>query len=71
MKGKITAKLLNINPKVAGFVHKHFELLSWIFTILFIVSLALSIWAIWNLITTGQTCTAESVVCSINNTCGV
>ena len=41
MKSKITAKVFKISPSLSRFVHKRIELLSWIFVILFIISLVL------------------------------
>jgi heme/copper-type cytochrome/quinol oxidase subunit 2 len=42
LKSNITGKLMKRSPKVAGQVYKHFELISWFFTILMIVSLIVS-----------------------------
>ena len=39
LKGHIVSKIMNRSPKTAGFVYKNFEMLSWAFTILMIVSL--------------------------------
>jgi hypothetical protein len=39
LKSQITGKLMRKNPTVARFTFRHFELLSWFFTIIFIVSL--------------------------------
>lgn len=43
LKSQIVAKIMNKNPKAAGFVYKNFEIFSWTFTILIIVSLVYSI----------------------------
>ena len=43
LKSQITGKFLKFNPKTGRFVYKHFEVISWIFTILFFVSLAYTI----------------------------
>jgi hypothetical protein len=59
MKAGITGKLMKRSPKIAGFVHKHFELISWMFTIIMIVSLIYSAIAVYNLAIYG-TCTPES-----------
>ena len=59
MKAGITGKLMKRSPKLAGFVYKHFELISWIFTIIMIVSLIYSAVAVYNLAIHG-TCTPES-----------
>lgn len=39
LKSQITGKLMRKNPVVARFTFRHFELLSWFFTIIFILSL--------------------------------
>lgn len=44
MKMKITTRLFGVNKSLGGFVFKHFEVISWILTILMIVSL---IWTAW------------------------
>ncbi len=47
MKMKITGKLMKA-PKLANFVYKHFEAISWVFTIIFIVSTAYTIYSGYN-----------------------
>lgn len=49
MKAKITGKLMIKHPKFARFVYKRFEIISWIFTILLVVSIAYSAFGIYNL----------------------
>ncbi len=49
IKGKVVGSLMKVSPKSAKVVHKNFELLSWIFTILFFGSLFYSGMAIYNL----------------------
>jgi len=39
LKSQITGKIIKLSPKAARFVYKHFEIISWIFLILFVVSL--------------------------------
>ncbi len=39
IKAKITGNLLKVSPKAGRFVFRHFELLSWLFTLLFIWSI--------------------------------
>lgn len=48
LKSQITGKLLRKNPKAGKFVFKHFELISWIFTIIMIVSMIYSAVSIYN-----------------------
>ncbi len=49
IKGKVVGSLMRKSPKSAKIVHNHFEFISWIFTILFVVSLVYSGIAIYNL----------------------
>ena len=42
LKSKITGKLMNKSPKIARFTYKNFELISWTFTIIMIISLLYS-----------------------------
>lgn len=48
MKSKIAGKLMSTNEKLASFIFNHFRLLSWIFMILFIVSIALIVNGLYN-----------------------
>jgi hypothetical protein len=50
MKMKLTGKIMKRNQKLAKVVFKHFELISWIFTLLLIVSLIYSVAGIYNFI---------------------
>ncbi len=54
IKSKITSTLLNRSPKLAKFVYKRFELLSWIFTIAMFVSLGYTIYSFYNLLVYGS-----------------
>lgn len=49
MKMKIVGKVMKRSPKASKLVFNHFELISWAFTILMIVSLAYSAFAVYNL----------------------
>ncbi len=49
VKSKIVGKVMNKSPKLARGIHKNFEIISWIFVILFFVSLFFSGQAIYNL----------------------
>lgn len=59
IKAKVLAKILAHSPKAARLINQNFELLSWAFTILFFVSLAYSLLAVYNLYFFG-TCTPEN-----------
>lgn len=50
IKSSVVGKLMKVSPKGAKIVHKNFELFSWIFTLLLIISLAWSGVSIYNLI---------------------
>jgi len=39
LKNQITGKLMKKRPAIAKFTYRHFEIISWIFTIIFIISL--------------------------------
>jgi hypothetical protein len=49
MKSKISAKLTRVSPGIARFTYRRFALLSWIFFIAMIVSLALFVQGAYNL----------------------
>lgn len=53
VKAKITSKLLQKSPGLARFTHKHFEAISWVFTVVLFLSLAYSAYGIGNLIIYG------------------
>ncbi len=48
LKAKITGKMMAQSPDTAGFIFRHFEVLSLVFTILFIVSFGYSVYAVYN-----------------------
>lgn len=58
MKSQITGFLLTKSPKIATFVYKYFEILSWLFIILSIVSIILVAQTTYNIIAYG-TCDPE------------
>ena len=49
LKAKITARLMRKNAKVGAFVYKQFEVISWIFTLILIVSLIYSAISVYNI----------------------
>lgn len=59
LKAKIAGKLMVRHPRLARFVFKRFELLSWFFTVLLILSLAYSGYSIYNLAVHG-TCDPQN-----------
>jgi len=48
LKSQITGKLINKSPFLARFVYKRFEILSWVFVVLLISSLAYSAYGLYN-----------------------
>jgi hypothetical protein len=49
VKMKVVSKMFRKSPKTARFTLKHFEAISWVFTILLIVSLAYTAYSVYNL----------------------
>ena len=74
MKSKISAKLIRISPGMAGFVYRKFWLVSWMFLILTIISIALIAQTSYNLAVYG-TCDPQTGNCvfrpgyTINESC--
>lgn len=62
IKSKLISKLLNFNPSMAKFVYKRFEILSWLFTIMFFASMIYSFYGIYNLFVFG-TCDSITGIC--------
>ena len=60
MKSKIMGTLIRKSPKTAKTIYKHFEAISWFFTILMIVSFAYSAVGIFNWVTYGN-CNGENI----------
>lgn len=48
MKAGITSRLINRSPAIARIIHRHFEAISWIFTILMLVILIYSANSLYN-----------------------
>jgi hypothetical protein len=65
VKSKITTKLMTKSPKAAGFVYKRFNVISWIFVVIFFVSIALTANAVYNLAIYG-TCDPYTGDCIFN-----
>ncbi len=59
VKAVVTSKLMKRNRRLAEFAHRHFEAVSWAFTIILIVSVLLTANAIYNLALYGS-CSPES-----------
>lgn len=54
LKSQITGKLMRKAPRLAGFTYKNFELISWAFTILLVVSLVYSGHSLYNYVKYGN-----------------
>lgn len=54
MKSKITGKFMRKHPGFGKAVYKHFEIISWVFTIILILSLSYSVYSIGNFFVYGN-----------------
>ena len=63
LKSQITGRLMKRSPRIAGQVYKHFELISWFFTILMIASLILSAQGIYFLVRYGNCNGQQGGIC--------
>jgi len=75
MKMKVTTRLSGLNKSVGGFVFKHFETISWIFTILMILSMIWSLYVgvtgVYNWVAYGNCNGPNSIeLCVLNNLTG-
>jgi hypothetical protein len=75
MKLKVTTKLSHVNKPLGGFVFKNFDTISWIFTIIMIISMAWSLYVgvigVYNWVVYGNCYGPESVeVCVLNTITG-
>ncbi len=59
MKTKVVTKTFKASPKLGKIVYKHFERISWMFTILLVVSLVYASLGVYNIAVYG-TCTPDS-----------
>lgn len=72
VKAKVTGKLMHRSPGAARLVNKHFEALSWVFTIILFTSLIITSLSVYNLAVYG-TCdpaNPDQCIISIDPTCG-
>jgi hypothetical protein len=70
LKSQITGKFLRRSPKAGRFVYKHFELISWIFTIIMILSMISSTVSIYNYAVYGNCEGEDSTEACIYNQIG-
>jgi protein-disulfide isomerase len=54
LKSQITGNIMRKHPRFGGAVYKHFEAISWVFTIAMIVSLAYSALSVYNFVAFGN-----------------
>ena len=54
IKSKLVARIMKFSPWLAKVVYRNFEVLSWIFTLLFLASLAYSAYSVYNLVVYGS-----------------
>lgn len=54
LKSRITGKLMRKHPSFAKGVYRHFEVISWVFTIILIASLGYSAYSVYNLFVFGN-----------------
>lgn len=59
IKSKITSKLMPKHPKGAKFMYKHFDAISYVFVLIFFLSMAYTGYAVYNLAVHGS-CTPEN-----------
>lgn len=65
VRAKITSKLMGKSTGLARFTHKHFEALSWVFTVMLFVSLVVTAVSAYNLAVYGS-CDPGSGACVFN-----
>ncbi|MBY6293947.1 hypothetical protein GLU60_01000 [Nanohaloarchaea archaeon H01] len=66
VRANITHSLIERNPRIAKFVNQYFDVLSWVFIILFIASTALTISVIVDLIIHGSCNPSKPSGCPVN-----
>lgn len=64
-RAKVTSAIMKRHLGLAKFTHKHFEAISWVFTIIFFLSLAYTVYGLGNLVIYG-TCDPVSGDCIFN-----
>lgn len=67
MKMKISTGLIKKSPAFGNFVFKHFELISWILTILMIASFLYSIYSVYNFAAYGSCDPSSPTTCIYND----
>ena len=68
MKTKAVTKTFRFSPKLGKVVYKHFEAISWLFTILLVVSLIYASLGVYNLVVYGTCTPGDPGSCVITGT---
>jgi len=66
MKAKITARVMQRSPKLAGFTYKHFSAVSLVFAVMMFASLGYTAYSVYNLVTVGTCDPAHPEECVFN-----
>ena len=66
VKATVTSKLMKRSKRAAGFTHRHFELISWLFTVVMFFSLAYSAYGAYNIAVFGTCDPAHPDQCVFN-----
>ncbi len=66
VRAKVTSKLMKRSARLARLSHRHFEAVSWMFTIMLFVSLGYSAYGAYNLVTVGTCDPANPDQCIFN-----
>lgn len=66
VKAKVTSSIMKKSPRAARAAHKNFEAISWVFTIVMFVSLAYTVYGMYNLAVFGTCDPAHPETCVFN-----
>jgi hypothetical protein len=70
LKAKITGKLMAKSPKFGAFIYKRFETISWVFTLILVVSLIYSAIGIYNIAMYNNCNGPGSIYCPLTGSYG-
>jgi len=66
VRAAVTSRLMKSSPGAARFAHRHFEALSWVFTVITLASLAYTAYGAYNIVTVGTCDPAHPDQCVFN-----
>ncbi len=66
VKATVTSSLMKRSPRVARFTHRHFEVISWLFSVSMILSMGYTAYGLYNLATVGTCDPAHPEQCVFN-----